>query len=110
MHSSVGVVGGGAPRRPPPPHTSPVCDARGGAGVRRGRRAGLLGARARALGGRPRVHGERAGIDGEEIFDLRDEDRPLLGGAVALVCEEGRAQSEVVRVRPLGGDRWRGLA
>jgi hypothetical protein len=43
----------------------------------------------------------RASIDGEEIFDVEDEDRPLTGGAVALVCEEGRTESEVVRVRPL---------
>jgi len=47
----------------------------------------------------------RASVDGEPIFDVRDGDRPLRGGAVALVCEEGRAESEVVRVRPLGGDR-----
>ena len=43
----------------------------------------------------------RASIDGEEIFDVEDDDRPLTGGAVALVCEEGRMESEVVRVRPL---------
>jgi hypothetical protein len=43
----------------------------------------------------------RAGIDGEEIFDVEDRDRPLMDGAVALVCEEGRAESEVIRVRPL---------
>lgn len=46
----------------------------------------------------------RASIDGEEIFDVQDDDRPLTGGAVALVCEEGRTESEVVRVRPLEGD------
>ncbi len=46
----------------------------------------------------------RASIDGEVVFDVRDEDRPLTGGAVALVCEEGRAESEAVRVRPLRGD------
>ncbi len=45
----------------------------------------------------------RASIDGEEIFDVEDHDRPLTGGAVALVCEEGRTESEVVRVRPLKG-------
>jgi hypothetical protein len=52
----------------------------------------------------------RASIDGEEIFDVRDDDRPLLDGGVALVCEEGRAESEVVRVRPLEDDGGRGLA
>jgi hypothetical protein len=51
----------------------------------------------------------RASIDGEEIFDVEDEDRPLMSGAVALVCEEGRTESEVVRVRPLGGGLERKL-
>ena len=46
----------------------------------------------------------RASIDGEEIFDLEDDNRPLADGAVALVCEEGRVESEVVRVRPPEGD------
>jgi ADP-ribosylglycohydrolase len=46
----------------------------------------------------------RASIDGEEIFNVRDYDRPLTGGAAALVCEEGRAESEVVYVRPPKGD------
>jgi ADP-ribosylglycohydrolase len=46
----------------------------------------------------------RAIIDGEEIFEVEDDDRPLTGGAVALVCEEGRLESEVVRVQPLEGD------
>ncbi len=46
----------------------------------------------------------RASLDGEEIFDVEDHDRPLTSGAVALVCEEGRTESEVVRVRPLKGD------
>ena len=45
----------------------------------------------------------RASIDGEEIFDVEDDDWPLTEGAVALVCEEGRMESEEVRVRPLGG-------
>jgi ADP-ribosylglycohydrolase len=40
-----------------------------------------------------------AGIDGEEIFRVSDRDRPLTGGAVALVCEEGRIASEAVTVR-----------
>lgn len=59
-----------------------------------------------------RVRGNRlrASIDGEEIFEVEDDDRPLAGGAVALVCEEGRMESEVVRVRPLEGDRGSGIA
>lgn len=56
------------------------------------------------LGLKVRGNRLRASIDGEEIFDVRDDDRPLTGGAVALVCEEGRVESESVRVRPLGGD------
>jgi ADP-ribosylglycohydrolase len=53
-----------------------------------------------------RVEGDRllASIEGEELFDIEDDDRPLTGGAVALVCEEGRMESEVVRVRPLESD------
>jgi hypothetical protein len=46
----------------------------------------------------------RASVDGEEIFDVEDRDRPLTDGAVALLCEEGRAECELVRVRPLVGD------
>jgi ADP-ribosylglycohydrolase len=46
----------------------------------------------------------RASIDGEEIFDVEEDDLPLTDGAVALVCEEGRTEGEVVRVRPLGVD------
>ena len=61
---------------------------------------------------RLRVQGNRlrASIDGEGIFDVEDKDRPLTGGAVALVCEEGRAESESVRVRPLGGDSGQEVA
>jgi hypothetical protein len=61
---------------------------------------------------RLRVRGNRlrASIDGEGVFDVEDKDRPLTGGAVALVCEEGRAESELVRVRPLGGDSGQEVA
>ena len=44
----------------------------------------------------------RASIDGEEIFDVKDDDRPLLGGAVALVCEGGYMVSDGIRVQPVG--------
>lgn len=59
-----------------------------------------------------KVRGSRlhASINGGAIFDVRDDDRPLLDGGVALVCEEGRAESEVVRVRPLEDDGGHGLA
>lgn len=42
----------------------------------------------------------QASIDGNALFDLRDTTRPLLGGAVALVCEEGRLTAESVAIRP----------
>jgi hypothetical protein len=31
---------------------------------------------------------------------VTDADRPLTGGAVALVCKEGRTATQVVRVEP----------
>jgi ADP-ribosylglycohydrolase len=40
-------------------------------------------------------------VDGQEIFSVVDGDRPLAGGAIALVCEEGRAATDEVRVQPL---------
>jgi len=42
----------------------------------------------------------RAWIDGERVFEVRDDERPLVGGAVALICEEGRTATESVTVRP----------
>ena len=35
------------------------------------------------------------------LFEVEDADRPLMGGAVALVCEEGRTHTTVVRVQPV---------
>ena len=43
----------------------------------------------------------RATIDGQQVFEVEDADRPLMGGAVALVCEEGRTETNVVRVQPV---------
>jgi ADP-ribosylglycohydrolase len=43
----------------------------------------------------------RASIDGKDLFEVEDNDRPLAGGAVAFVCEEGRMESDLVRVRPV---------
>ena len=43
----------------------------------------------------------RAAVDGKALFDVTDGDNPLLGGAVALVCEEGRSATQSVRVTPL---------
>jgi ADP-ribosylglycohydrolase len=49
-----------------------------------------------------RVHGDhlQAELDGNILFDLRDTDAPLLDGAIALICEEGRMAAEWVRVQP----------
>ena len=48
------------------------------------------------------VRGNRieAAIDGRVLFDVIDVDRPLDGGGVALVVEEGRIMCEAVAVAP----------
>ena len=49
-----------------------------------------------------RVEGNRiqASIDGAIMFDVQDANQPLLEGAIALVCEEGRMAAQWVRVQP----------
>ena len=42
----------------------------------------------------------RAAVDGAVLFDVEDTDRPLTGGGVALICEEGRMSTDAVTVRP----------
>ncbi len=42
-----------------------------------------------------------ASVNGQQIFDVTDGSRPLSGGGVALVCEEGRTATNVVSVRPI---------
>ncbi len=42
----------------------------------------------------------RASIDDQVLFDFEDTDRPLLSGAVGLVCEEGTASFGAVTVAP----------
>ncbi len=42
-----------------------------------------------------------ASIDGRPLFEVEDGEHPLMGGGVALVCEEGRLAAEAVRVEPL---------
>ena len=42
-----------------------------------------------------------AGIDGTALFQVEDVDRPLTGGGVALVCEEGRTATQAVSIRPV---------
>jgi hypothetical protein len=39
-------------------------------------------------------------VDGALRFELEDLDRPLSGGGIALLCEEGRIGTEEVSVRP----------
>jgi len=43
-----------------------------------------------------------ARIDGQTLFEVDDTDRPLTGGGIALVCEEGRVATDAVRVQPVG--------
>ena len=42
----------------------------------------------------------QAWVDGQQLFETDDTDRPLTGGAVALVCEQGRTATQAVRVCP----------
>jgi ADP-ribosylglycohydrolase len=42
----------------------------------------------------------RAWVDDRPLFDLEDTDRPLDGGGIALVCEEGRVGTDAVTVSP----------
>ena len=44
----------------------------------------------------------KAWINDEQIFEADDTDRPLTGGAVALLCEGGRTTTQSVRVCPAG--------
>ncbi len=43
----------------------------------------------------------RGWIDGQQLFDVEDTDRPLDGGSVALICEDGRISAKTVSVKPL---------
>ncbi|MBN1581883.1 MAG: ADP-ribosylglycohydrolase family protein [Anaerolineae bacterium] len=42
----------------------------------------------------------RAWVDGKLAFDVQDRDRPLTGGAVALICDQGRTATGQVIVQP----------
>ncbi|MBA3869266.1 MAG: ADP-ribosylglycohydrolase family protein, partial [Anaerolineae bacterium] len=46
-----------------------------------------------------------AWIDGQIIFEFQDTDHPLLGGAVALICSEGRTTTQSVTVKPAYKDK-----
>jgi hypothetical protein len=39
-------------------------------------------------------------IDGHVLFDVKDHDQPLVCGAIALICDEGRVAANDVVVRP----------
>lgn len=39
-------------------------------------------------------------VNDELLFDVEDRDRPLTGGGIALICEEGRMASDAVTVQP----------
>jgi hypothetical protein len=41
-----------------------------------------------------------ASVDGAVLLQIKDENRPLTGGGIALLCEEGRMGTEAVIVRP----------
>ncbi|HEU4743959.1 MAG TPA: ADP-ribosylglycohydrolase family protein, partial [Anaerolineales bacterium] len=41
-----------------------------------------------------------AAVDGAVLFQTKDENRPLTGGGIALLCEEGRIGTDAVSVRP----------
>jgi ADP-ribosylglycohydrolase len=43
----------------------------------------------------------RAFADGRALLDVTDSERPLEGGAIALICEEGRMAVGPVRVEPV---------
>ena len=43
--------------------------------------------------------------DGAHLFELEDMDRPLSGGGIALVCEEGRIGTQEVCVLPVVKER-----
>jgi ADP-ribosylglycohydrolase len=52
---------------------------------------------------RLRVTGNRlqGWVDDQQLFDVVDDERPLIGGAIALICEEGRLAAESVTVKPV---------
>jgi hypothetical protein len=54
---------------------------------------------------RMQVSGNRicAWIDNELQFDVVDEDRPLSGGGVAYVVDQGHIGSQALTVKPIAG-------
>ncbi len=39
-------------------------------------------------------------VNGALLFEFRDDNRPLIDGGIALVCEEGRIGTDAVTIRP----------
>ena len=48
------------------------------------------------------VRGSRVqtSVDGQSLFDVEDAQRPLDGGGIALICDEGRVGCDYVRAQP----------
>lgn len=42
----------------------------------------------------------RGWVSGKQLFDVRDASNPLPGGAIALVCQEGRVGVDAVEIQP----------
>lgn len=40
-------------------------------------------------------------VDGQQVLEVYDSDNPLTGGAIALICEEGRYGCDSVHVQPV---------
>jgi ADP-ribosylglycohydrolase len=43
----------------------------------------------------------QAWVDQQPLFDLEDKQQPLTGGAIALLCEEGRVSTDAVTIQAL---------
>ena len=50
-----------------------------------------------------RLSGNRiqAFVDEQPVFDVEDTVRPLMGGAIGLLCTEGRTATQKVEVKPI---------
>ncbi len=40
-------------------------------------------------------------VDGRKLFDVVDDERPLIGGAIALICEQGHLGAKNITVSPV---------
>ena len=46
----------------------------------------------------------KAWVDQQLVFDVRDENRPLLGCGVAYVVDQGHLSSQAMRVNPISSN------